>query len=169
MFTVEDGTGLLGANAYIETSFADTYFSEREKLEWAALTSTKKQAAIILATDYIEVRFGRFFLGEKLVPESALSFPRTGISDYYDGLPLVLKKACAEYAYRVKDAPLAPDPEFDDTGYILKGRSVRVGPIIDNVFYSTTGSSQQRIVRPYPEADLYLAPLSAVNSARSYR
>lgn len=169
MFTVEDGTGLLDANAYVSIAFATTYLTERDKLDWLPLVDTKKEAAIILATDYIEVRFGKYFLGEKLVEDSALSFPRTGISTFYDGLPLVLQKACVEYAYRAKDAPLAPDPAIDETGLVLKGRSVRVGPIIDNVFYSSDRSSVPRTIKPYPMADMLLAPLLASNQPRTYR
>ena len=67
-FIVEDGTGVSGANSYVEVSFVNDYLSERNRASensWNTLSSAAKQANIIAATDYIEQRWGQRFLGNK--------------------------------------------------------------------------------------------------------
>src|SRR5678815_4685019 len=63
-FTVEDGSGVEDANAYIPIDYADEYFSDRAITTWTG-SDAVKQAAIIKATDYIEKVYGTRFLGYK--------------------------------------------------------------------------------------------------------
>ena len=62
-FLVETGTGTLGANAYISESYADAHHADRGTTDWTNFTTPEKEQAIIRASDYIDKRFGRRFVG----------------------------------------------------------------------------------------------------------
>jgi len=65
-FTVEDGSGVRGANAGVDVAFVTTYLTDRARnTAWDAETSANQQAAIIEATDYVEQRFATRFKGFK--------------------------------------------------------------------------------------------------------
>lgn len=113
-FTLEDGTGVASANAYVSESYADTYHSDRGHTAWASLSSSAKQTAIIRASEFIDLRFGGRFKGFRLHSTQGLEWPRYDVYDDDDNLisnlPSALTKACAEYALRGSSAILAPDP-----------------------------------------------------------
>jgi hypothetical protein len=63
---VEDGTGVYNANAYCGRAFVLDYLTVRNKATtWSAATTAAQEAAIIGATDYVEMRFGLRFRGQK--------------------------------------------------------------------------------------------------------
>jgi hypothetical protein len=63
---VEDGSGIVGANSFATVAEADTYFADRGgNTVWDALADADKEAALIVATDYIEKKFGTRFQGTK--------------------------------------------------------------------------------------------------------
>lgn len=161
-FTVEDGTGVADANAYITVASADLYFSERGVTTWAG-TDAKKEAWIIQATDYINARFGRRFRGDKEFPDvQAMPFPRTGDSavETSAGLPVTLQRATAEYANRARVGALAPDPTVDASGLTVVGKRSKVGPIETETTFKSAGTgSTAAVVRAYPAADMLIAPL----------
>jgi len=156
-FTVEDGTGVAGANAYTAVADVDAYWLDRANSTWAAAETAAKQAAIITATDYIELRFRKRFLGYREFEAQPLSFPRLNLYDndgeLIEGIPDRLKYAVAEYALRALSAALLPDPTFDDRGLKVKSKREKVGPIEEE----TTYEGGIAIYRPYPSADLYLS------------
>lgn len=185
-FTVEDGNGLPTANAYIDITFADDYWSDRADAAWAAASTQNKQVAIVKATDYIDKVFGGRFKGSKAfvsVPkpdesvDQALEFPRVE-QDAYVGttnwsvssvqypsppekpvaMPRALKQACAEYAMRaLLNGKLLSDPEVDASGVQLQTKTENVGPIQTTYVYFNSGGIQ--ITQPYPAADLLLRSL----------
>jgi DnaT-like ssDNA binding protein len=116
-FVVETGSGVEGANAYVDVAFADTYHSDRNHTNWTGST-TLKQAAIIRASEYVDKRFGRKFRGARQAERQGLEWPRLDAFDDDDyalnGINLIpqqLKKAVAEYALRaLRKGELAPDP-----------------------------------------------------------
>lgn len=110
-FVPEDGNGLSNANSLVSVAYADAYFADRGITDWAG-TDALKQNWLILATDYIEIRFGKLFQYKVFSPTQALSFPRVDCSGV-KLFPEDIKKACCEYALRAKNGPLAPDPEVD--------------------------------------------------------
>jgi hypothetical protein len=171
-FTVEDGTGLANANAYISVAYADGYFSDRSVGTWTG-TAAAKQSAIILATDYIETVFGRRMLGKVEFPETpqALSFPRLRIFNRsgieITGIPDKLKKATAEYALRALTASLMPDPVVSDSGFAITSKIETIGPITEETTYQTGGASP-RLIKPYPAADRLLAEFISP-AGRNYR
>ena len=171
-FTVEDGTGIEDANAYITTAWADDYFADRGEAAWTG-SDTVKQQAIVKATDYIETRWGASFRGEPEFPDTpqGLSFPRLYLTDRYgravEGIPTDLKKATAEYALRALSAALMPDPSINATGVVV-GTREKVGPIETETSYS--GFLQNAVLRAYPAADRLLSPyLVGGGRGRVYR
>jgi len=170
-FTVEDGTGVAGANAYADVAFVDAYFTDRGVTGWAGDTSVK-QAAIIKATDFIETRWGDRFKGrpEHLDPRQPLGFPRYNLYDLagqvVEGIPDKLKKATAEYALRALSGPLMPDPTTDASGAMVVGNRQKVGPIETEVTYAA--SMGVRTLKPYPAADRLLAEY-VTSGARAVR
>lgn len=171
-FTVEDGTGVTGANAYVDVTYADAYFSDRAVTAWTG-DNAAKQAAIIKATDYIETRWGDRFLGspEFLDPRQPLGFPRTKLYDragqLVEGIPDNLKKATAEYALRALSGELMPDPTTDASGAVIVGNRQKVGPIETEVTYSTALGVQA--LKPYPAADRLLSQFIRGGGARAVR
>ncbi len=115
---VEDGSGVATANSYIPRAFADTHHADRNATAWEDFTDPEKDAAIIRATDYIDKRFGRRFIGIRRQKEQALEWPRLDAFDDdgfimsgVDEVPRQLQKALAEYALRAALCGiLAPDP-----------------------------------------------------------
>jgi len=95
---VEDGTGLPNADSYVSIEFADTYFSARGVTAWASLTQTKKEQALIRATDFIDSIYQ--WHGKKATNEQALRFPRVNLTDYEGmlviGIPACLKQAVCD-------------------------------------------------------------------------
>lgn len=102
----EDGTGLVGANAYVSIEFADEYFSARKNEAWVGLDSAAKEAAIIKATDYLEAVYWGKWQGEKLKADQALAFPRKPF-----GIPTKFKFAVCELAIKANSGELLSDIE----------------------------------------------------------
>ena len=178
--TVEDGTGLVGADAYISVVNADTYFLASANATWAAATSPAKEVAIIKATRYIEKRFGTKWKGLIASSEQALGWPRRYVYDergteLVDQVPVQIARACAEYAVQALANPLIPETVYPiaDGAPVPFGRINRkvekVGPVYEETYYSTGGAHASRVgsgsslvdgdkVVQYPEADFLIGP-----------
>src|SRR3990167_1017081 len=131
---VEDGTGLANANSYISVADADTYFADRNNTDWDNVE--EKEAALILATDYMVSMYRLRWKGYKVLTTQALDWPRYEVDKpdsnyacraFYESneIPIEIKRACAELALRsVVTGGLTPDVSSDD-----QLSSVKVGPI----------------------------------------
>ncbi len=99
--TVEDGTGLSTANAYVAVTFVDGYHTERCNDGWLGAVS-EKEAAIIKATEYIDRAF--CFQGGVILDTQALAWPRNQVVDDEfrlvpdDSVPVLVQRATAEMA-----------------------------------------------------------------------
>ena len=63
---LEDGTGVSGANAYVDSAFVLAYLTDRTREAenlWSTVGDTVTDGAIVAATDFIEQRWGLRFLG----------------------------------------------------------------------------------------------------------
>ncbi len=160
-FTVETGTGIAGANAYDTVVNIDTHHADRGTTDWTNFTTVEKQQAIVRATDYIDKRFGRRFVGVRVSKEQGLEWPRLSAFDQdgfllsgTDAIPRQLLKAVAEYAVRAAVCGiLAPDPplpvpkqdpadlgnrpEQEETGQLTRKRE-KVGPLEEDKWFETT-------------------------------
>lgn len=176
-FTVEDGSGVEGANAYIAVAIADEYHTDRANTGWTG-DDAVKQAAIIRATDYIDKRFGDRFIGYRESKSQGLQWPRLDATDRsgysIDDVPKQLEQACAEYALRALSlAQLAPDPALSFTtrdttgvgstqsdtaqGGAILSKKEKTGPIEEETKYQAT--TNLSVIPEFPEADMLLADL----------
>jgi len=158
VFTLEDGTGIADATSYVDEAFADGYLGA----SWAA-DSDAKQAALIVATEYADARWGHLLQGRPLVSEQGLELPRRSLYDRYgravEGIPSDWKKAVCLYAKESVSGTLYPTPPANNPKEIKKKRTV-VGPITTEVEYQglTTASAfmkfplADRLARQYTTA-----------------
>lgn len=177
---VEDGTGLVGADAYTSVADADAYFLASANATWAAATVPAKEVAIVKATRYMEKRFGTKWKGLIASSEQALGWPRRYVYDergteLVDQVPVQIARACAEYAVQALINPLIPEIVYPvaDGAPVPFGRINRkiekVGPIYEETYYSTGAAHVSRVgsgsslvdgdkVVQYPEADFLIGP-----------
>lgn len=105
--TVEDGTGLAGADAYASIATVDAYATARGLTAWTGEDSVK-EAAIREATVYLDASYS--WKGAIEVETQALSWPREGVTDKegreVDGLPQRVIDACCELAVMKLSAAL---------------------------------------------------------------
>ena len=141
---VENGDGVVGANSYASVFFADEYFGARGNDAWVG-TIRQKEAALIKASDYIDLRWGSMAGGAQLNEEQGLVWPRCS-----KGLPKAIRKACAEYAVIALSQTLAPIPRVDDSGAKTIVTSKEVGPLKQS-FAQVTGQTKSGIASMYRE------------------
>jgi hypothetical protein len=101
--TVEDGTGLANADAYVSLADALAYFTAHgSPAVWTAATDAQRESAIRYATLWIDGRYQ--WPGTIRVTTQALAWPRSGVVDgegrsvAYDSLPQRLVDATCEAA-----------------------------------------------------------------------
>lgn len=102
-FTVEDGTGVAGANSYLTVAEADDILAiEPEWAEWSALAEADKELDLARATRYLDDNYQWF--GKKTERDQFLMWPRRHMKDT-EGfciadtvIPLELKRAAARLA-----------------------------------------------------------------------
>lgn len=173
-FIVENGTGVLDANAYISLTYANEYHAERGNAGWTGIDAVKQQA-IVKATDYIETRWMprvRGLLEFPLTPQG-LAFPRLGLYDRYgrvvSGLPGNLQRATAEYALRALTQALMPDAERPPSGTSgpVTALRDRVGPVETETRYAFGLVTPEMIA--IPAADRLMRMLLGVPDRSVYR
>ena len=149
------------ANGYIDVAYADAYFTALNKPDgdWVDLDDEVKEAAIISATSHIDnSNMGRF-KGNRLTEAQNTQFPRVGLLDFdgylVTGIPELLMRATAEYAIRASVEALTPDPTYEDSGFPIKQKKEKVGPIEESTTYQDNVFAPV-VLRAYPEADMLL-------------
>lgn len=120
--TVEDGTGVAGANSYASVAQADSYFGNRPRsTAWTALADDDaKGRYLIHATTILDaaVRWD----GDKVAEDQALQFPRV-IDDENVELPVEIVTALYELTLALIGRDLTAEP--GGAGY----KRIEVGPI----------------------------------------
>lgn len=111
--TVEDGTGLTTAEAYVSVADADAYHTAYGNTGWTG-TEAAKEVALRRATQYIDSRYR--FRGVRKDADQALEWPRVGYEP--DGRteswpPTLLEQACCEAALRALSDTLRADASAD--------------------------------------------------------
>ena len=151
-FTVEDGSGVVGANSYCSVAFSDDYHEERGNTAWGPLVTTDKEARLIRATDYLR-RFAQQWLGDRSYTDQSLDWPRWGVVvGTYSQLainivPWEVQAATAELALRAATSTtLEPDQKRKIKQFAAAGVNVTYA---DEASPGTT----------YPQVDTLLAPL----------
>lgn len=119
--TVEDGSGVIGADSYASLADAATYLADRGLTLWATdMTDAEREQALRRATDYMVQAYRSRWRGVRVLQGQALDWPRADVpreiassdsSVYYPDnvLPDEVRNACIELAYRGASGPLMAD------------------------------------------------------------
>lgn len=148
---IEDGSGIAGANSYIDTATARSYATERGLT--LPVADSDVEALLIKSMDYIEA-FRMEFQGLKTLPDNPLQWPRTGATlDGYplaaDSIPQVVKEAQAQLAVDAQTMDLMP------TG---TGREVVMEKVdVIQVQYAESGNTNPQPI--FTKAEALLKPL----------
>lgn len=166
-FKAEDGTGIAGANSYISVATFVSFWADRGK-DYSDTEAELITAALVNATDYVELRWADKFVGRRASDTQGLSWPRTRAYDRngieLTGVPTALKNAISEYAKRALDADLAPDPTLDPN---VRQKTETVGPISETTIYA--GGPAVEKWRSYPKADTWLRQLCTQLGGGTFR
>ena len=119
-FTLEDGTGVAGANAYLASAAAETYWTDRSYDFTGPVIQFEN--AIVRATQYLDGVYGERFIGRKYTREQGLEWPRYAAYDHngfllpVDEVPELVKFATAELALKIAmdSTVLLPDVAADE-------------------------------------------------------
>lgn len=151
--TVQDNTGsVANANSYLTVAEFKAYQDDRGG-DYSAYSDPQISVALIKATDYVDTRF-RYAGKKRLGRDQTTEWPRTSVWDrdrfYVNDVPLEIKEATAEYAFRALTTTLAPDPDQSDTGARIQSKTETVGPLSESVTY-VAGAGYT--LPKYPAAD----------------
>lgn len=143
--TVETGSGLADADAFISEEEADTYHEARGNTDWTGDFTGDKEAAIRRATAVLNSYLWQGYRTQGR--NQSLSWPRASVVDReglpigIDEIPQELKDACAEIAMRELVTPngLTPDVRLSDSV-----RREKIGEI--EVEYSSSNASASAYV-----------------------
>jgi hypothetical protein len=156
---VEDGTGLVAANAYTSEADADTYMDDYHSAADVVLWDAgDKVIAIQDATLYMVQKYGVRWKGYRTNETQALDWPRSDVQDYdgyilnSDEMPAKLKQACSELAYLSVTETAGLWANQATPGTITR-KKVKAGPVEQDITYS--GASQ---TKRFPRVASLLAP-----------
>lgn len=159
--TIENGTGVAGANSYVTTDELIAYAESRGIVIPSDTAALEKR--IINAMDYVEARSDGF-AGAAISRTQALSWPRYGA--YLDGYPILeneipapLKFAVLDIAARMGDTTLMPMQEANGKGAVIEQT---VGPITTR--YATP--NDQTTLPTFPLAEAQLSRLMSIRGMR---
>jgi hypothetical protein len=132
---VEDGTGKPDANSYVSEAECTAYLAARGKA-----IAGSKEVAIIKAMDFMRQNYRGRWQGIKKTDAQALDWPRYDVVvDGYSVLstivPIEVKNACCELAFRADTEDLMPD--------LTQGVKREKIDVIE-VEYDTSSSQQKR-------------------------
>ena len=164
--TIEDGTGVAGANSYVTADEFRAYADARGLAASFSSDDTTLEPYLIDAVDIIESYRARF-QGVKTDSDNPLQFPRSGV--FIDGteidddvIPQELTNAQCQYALEsLNGNSLMPNRLVADSGAVVEET---VGPI--TVKYDKTA---QRSKPVFSKAEAWLAPLFRRMGAVSIR
>jgi hypothetical protein len=114
---VEDGSGKTDADSYLSVADCDAYHTNHSaSATWSGASTADKEKALRLATQYLDARYERRFVGVRFSREQSLHWPRSYVQQYdiytisTTTIPQELKDATAELALKqLSDTDLAPD------------------------------------------------------------
>lgn len=73
---VEDGTGKVNANAYVDVATVNAYATLLGRSDWLDLDTADKEAAIARSTIALDAKYGSSFIGVKGSKEQSRAWPR---------------------------------------------------------------------------------------------
>jgi hypothetical protein len=149
----DDGT-TANANAYIDTTDMLSYW-DNHGVDYSSQADDSLKVSIIRGTEYIDQRFD--YNGLPLAEGQTTQFPRSSLydcrGDLVEGVPQVVKNACAEYAGRYIDNSQLQSDITDVDGLAGRVTKEKLGPM--EIQYAE-GISAGGQYPSYPTADQIL-------------
>lgn len=153
---VEDGTGKVDAQAYIDAAYLDQYASLRGE-DLTAYDEAQKEAAIYIATnDYIDVMYS--FIGDKINAEQALSLPTSEVDLTVTATLKAVQEANANGAILQLKGKLLVNPEDNTSSGTVKAESSKLDVIEESFEYFE--GSRREVRYPTPIIDRLLSPFT---------
>ncbi|CTQ45766.1 DnaT-like ssDNA-binding protein [Roseibium aggregatum] len=147
------------ATSYASTDEADDFFADRNAPAWNSASFEDQEAALSLATDYLETEYIGRWAGSIASPSQRLSHPRRGVVDPEgraipaNVIPEPVKRATFELAV----LSLSGEDLFarnEDDARVLEVEET-VGPITTKTKYQ----SAVGISRIFPQVERFIRPL----------
>lgn len=151
MLTVEDGTGVAEADAYVEITDVDTYATNYGKTSWTGLTNNEKELHIRRATQFIDNKYP--YPGTPKTATQGLFFPleELWVRGYQvTGVPRQLKDAVCELA----TISVTTDLQDSVAARTYTYRKVKIGDVEKTERYET--DQRQNI---FYSVEMLLTPL----------
>lgn len=164
---VEDGTGLVNANSYIDVAYADSYFTNKGDLVWDTYTLADKETYVFNAATAVDAKWGSAYRGTMWTSDQAMLFPRT---TFIDGngrkvaaqtIPKELKDTQCEMAFTEgAGTDLFIDPDSGSSNVKQTSSGVGRGAVEESVtYFSPTTSSTYTVpltlIRPILKATAF--------------
>ncbi|MEJ8571232.1 DnaT-like ssDNA-binding protein [Microbaculum marinum] len=148
--TVEDGTGLAGAESYVSASDADTYHSARGNSAWIG-SEDEKEEALRKAAEYLDGRYRGRWKGVRGSKAQALAWPRARVVDE-DGYSVssttvpnaVVAATCEAALLILSGTDLSPTLTREN---FATQEEVKVGPIEESRSYSSGAPTKPVVTR----------------------
>lgn len=135
MLTVEDGTGVTGADAYASLATVDAFQAARGNSVWAAAADVDREIAIRRAADYLDLWH---IAGAALVVGQGLAFPFED-TEYADrDLPILVKATCLLSPIALQAGDLTV--RAPDTAQVLSSTD-KVGDLSESRTYANNSDS----------------------------
>lgn len=96
--TVEDGTGVTGADSYVALAAADAFFAARNETAWAGYSTAAREGALIQACEWLDTSHA--WAGAPLTTTQGLAWPRAGVTGAA-GVPPAITTAALRIAASV--------------------------------------------------------------------
>lgn len=153
--TVEDGTGVTGANSYASVAELDAYAVHRLNLT-GYNTAAKEAALVVASADWLDGQ--HTFKGESLTDTQGLFFPVKALDEDEEEFPAAIKTAALKAALLQLQGLLLVDLTGISVTGAIESESKSVGTLSKSVAYQE-GSAQRygrilpsdltNLLRPY--------------------
>ena len=167
MLVIEDGTGVDGANSYVDVAFADAYFALYGGGSWDEATVEIKERALAVSSQYADARWAVAVGGLPLTCTQGLALPLKGVYGArgceISGVPVKWQNAICEYA---KESLTTQLYNTSADGSALVKKRVVVGPITTENQFSDPAD---RTKRQIPKPDMMVKELFSLGSGRVER
>lgn len=160
--TIEDGSGVVGADSYVDATDASAYLADHytttQLATWTAASSGDKEIHLRNAAQYLSTYYGGRWIGTRANETQGLDWPRTAAADQDgyaiddDAIPQAIIDAQCELALRAAGAALTSDVSTSVAEIASESKSV--GSISKSVTYVGSKPTQTR----YTVVDRLVSP-----------
>lgn len=164
--TVEDGSGVTGANSYALVAELDAYAVHR--LDITGYTEAQKESALVIASaDWVDGQ--HTFAGESLTETQGLFFPIEVYSDDEDEFPADIKTAALKAALLQLQGLLLVDLTGVSVSGEVESEAKSVGPLSKSVSYRSGTAQRYSRILPRDLTNLLRPYLLASGMGVTYR